>query len=331
MTHPDTVPVADVVIRSPRPRFLPDTEALRESIREVGLLQPIVIDAERRLLCGLARLEACKSLGWKDIPCRVMDLHGPHARLAEIDENLSRYELSALERAEHIALRRSLWAELNPPTGDTSSKRKRKKGDEALEAPLAFFIEDTARQTGRAKNVIREELRIGELPEDVRDLARATPVRNNRRELLALTRMPAEEQRSALEAVKAGASRSVRRKAKKTTPVTAALDTLDDCPFDVAPDASAPLIASATSGDPGRHRDDPMSPWATPGGALERELARAQVIRLVGEVQRALQKVHTLWNDDHDSGRTLLRQATDAVDQLAHWMESPPDAYSASA
>ena len=69
---------------------------------------------------------------------------------------------------------------------------------------------DTSKRTGRAKAAVREELRIGELPEDVRAVARETPVSNNKRELLALTRMPQEEQRRAVAAVKSGESKTVR-------------------------------------------------------------------------------------------------------------------------
>ena len=47
---------------------------------------------------------------------------------------------------------------------------------------------------------------------DRRATARETPVRDNKRELLALTRMPEEEQRRAVEAVRAGEAKSVRKK-----------------------------------------------------------------------------------------------------------------------
>lgn len=322
------VAVADVRVPDGRLRALGDVEALRESIASAGLLQPIVVDRSLTLVCGHHRLEACRQLGWTSIPAVVEALEGPRARLAEVDENLCRRELTVLERAEHIALRRALWEEMHRAAAPEPEGKKRK--GKAPEAPLAAFVDDTAKRTGRAKAAVREELRIGELPEDVRATARETPVSNNKKELLALTRMPEEEQRRAVAAVKAGEAKSVRKRATKPASQEPSNDAdAADCPFDLGEGAGeggdGALIASA-SADPSGHRDDPMSPWASPGGALERELTRAQVVRLVGDAQRALAKAADLWPAEDGDGRVRLREATDAVERLARWMEAPAEA-----
>lgn len=320
-----SLPLADVRIPELRLRGLGDIDALRESIASAGLLQPIIVDKSHTLICGLHRLEACRSLGWTHIPAVVDALEGPRARLAEVDENLCRRELSVLERAEHIALRRTLWEQMQAeraPAVEGTGKRKKQK---APEAPLALFVDDTAKRTGRAKAAVREDLRIGELPEDVRAVARETPVSNNKRELLALTRMPQEEQRRAVAAVKAGEAKTVR---PKKTPAETSGGEEGECPFDLADgentDAEGERAPAMVSGDPESYRDDPMSPWATPGGALERELARAQIVRLVGEAQRALAKMMDLWSaDEGDEGTLRAREAVDAVERLSRWMERP--------
>ncbi len=336
METPPTVrmlTIAEVRVPDARLRALGDVEALRESIASAGLLQPIVVDRAHTLVCGLHRLEACRQLGWSEIPAVVEALEGPRARLAEVDENLCRRELTVLERAEHIALRRALWHEMEAArTADEAPAdegKKRKKAKPA-EPPLAAFVDDTAKRTGRAKAAVREELRIGELPQDVRAVARETPVSNNKRELLALTRMPEEEQRRAVAAVKSGEARSVRAKAPKPA---APAEGDAACPFDLAP-SEPPASQLASSVDPEGYRDDPLSPWATPGGALERELARAQIVRLVGEAQRALAKALDLWAPEgDDEGRRRAREAADAVERLSRWMEapSPQEAWAASA
>ena len=50
---------------------------LADSIRETGLLQPIVVRRERgggySVLIGEQRLEACKRLGWHTIPAVVQE------------------------------------------------------------------------------------------------------------------------------------------------------------------------------------------------------------------------------------------------------------------
>ena len=318
-----SLPLSEVRIPELRLRGLGDIDALRESIANAGLLQPIIVDKSHTLVCGLHRLEACRSLGWTHIPAVVDALEGPRARLAEVDENLCRRELSVLERAEHIALRRTLWEQMRAeraPAEETGAKRKKQK---APEAPLALFVDDTARRTGRAKAAVREDLRIGELPEDVRAVARETPVSHNKRELLALTRMPQEEQRRAVAAVKAGEAKTVR---PKKAPAEAPSAEEGECPFDLAEGASgeSERAPATVEGDPEGYRDDPMSPWATPGGALERELARAQIVRLVGEAQRALAKMMDLWSgDEGDEGTLRAREAVDAVERLSRWMERP--------
>ena len=97
-----------------------------------------------------------------------------------------------------------------PPTPSEGKRPKKRRDDDAREPPLTAFVDDTARRTGRARRAVREELEIGELPEDVRDSVRATPISHNKRELLALTRMEEPEARAAAVAVKNGEAKSVR-------------------------------------------------------------------------------------------------------------------------
>ena len=77
---------------------------LMQSIKANGLLNPITLDQNFTLIAGLHRLTACKLLGFTQIECKVVNCDADQARLAEIDENLIRNELEALERSE-------LWLE----------------------------------------------------------------------------------------------------------------------------------------------------------------------------------------------------------------------------
>ena len=60
---------------------------LTESISNIGLLQPIVIDTDNNLLAGNHRLEAIKNLGYKKIECKKINLPEQKRKLVEIDEN----------------------------------------------------------------------------------------------------------------------------------------------------------------------------------------------------------------------------------------------------
>ena len=62
---------------------------LAESIKEIGLLNPITITQDKRLISGMHRLEAVKLLGWTTIDCNVLHYNDAlHEELIEIDENL---------------------------------------------------------------------------------------------------------------------------------------------------------------------------------------------------------------------------------------------------
>ena len=74
---------------------LGDIEGLAKSIDEVGLLHPVVITADGRLIAGQRRLEACKSLGWSKVPVTIVDLRD--IIRGEADENSVRKDLTPSE------------------------------------------------------------------------------------------------------------------------------------------------------------------------------------------------------------------------------------------
>jgi N6-adenosine-specific RNA methylase IME4 len=80
------------------PRFrrdLGDIAQLAQSIAEIGLLHPIVINPNGQLIAGYRRLEACKKLGWKQVPVRVVDLD--NLLRGERDENVQRKDFTPSE------------------------------------------------------------------------------------------------------------------------------------------------------------------------------------------------------------------------------------------
>jgi hypothetical protein len=53
----------------------PDIIALAESIREIGLQEPLVISMDGFIISGHRRYAACKRLGWNTIRCRALSVH----------------------------------------------------------------------------------------------------------------------------------------------------------------------------------------------------------------------------------------------------------------
>ena len=79
---------------------LEDIQKLVDSIKEVGLINPITVGQDYTLIAGLHRLEAAKLLNWTEIECTVSELTGLQAELAEIDENFVRTELGSMAFGE---------------------------------------------------------------------------------------------------------------------------------------------------------------------------------------------------------------------------------------
>lgn len=91
----DEISVNSIVVGDRFRKDMGDVHALAASISTLGLLEPIVIDSQRKLICGARRLAAVKTLGHESIAVRVIDCD---ALLAEHDENEIREPFKASER-----------------------------------------------------------------------------------------------------------------------------------------------------------------------------------------------------------------------------------------
>ena len=86
---------------------LGDLKGLTDSIKEVGLLHPIVVDQDFNLISGQRRLEACKLLGWKKIPVNIVPLRD--LMKGEFHENAVRKDFTL---PEMVAIKRALEPEV---------------------------------------------------------------------------------------------------------------------------------------------------------------------------------------------------------------------------
>src|SRR5687767_13116647 len=80
--------------------------AILDSVAEVGLLNPITVYRQESvdghgygLIAGLHRLEACRRLGFTDIPAHIIGLSELQRQIAECDENLCGPNLTPADRA----------------------------------------------------------------------------------------------------------------------------------------------------------------------------------------------------------------------------------------
>jgi ParB family chromosome partitioning protein len=96
-----TVPL-EALVPSPQPRKrFENLEALAESIREKGVLQPLLVrplgDGRYAIVAGERRYRAAKMAGLAEVPVRVLDLSEKEARLLALVENLQREDLNPYE------------------------------------------------------------------------------------------------------------------------------------------------------------------------------------------------------------------------------------------
>lgn len=95
---PRTVPIGSIVVGERDRSDLGNLDELAGSITAVGLLHPIVVNADSELVAGGRRLEALRILGWTDIPVTVANLENLADLLrAEADENACRKPLTPME------------------------------------------------------------------------------------------------------------------------------------------------------------------------------------------------------------------------------------------
>lgn len=134
----------------PRREFRPEELAdLQESIRENGLLQPLVVrahpddEARFQLVAGERRLRAVTSLGWTAVPAVIRDVDDRTLLVLALVENIQRSELGPLEEAD---------------------------GYRALVEEFDLTQEQVAEAVGKSRSTVANMLRLLRLPLSVRRL-----------------------------------------------------------------------------------------------------------------------------------------------------------------
>ena len=193
-----------------RPLDQEQVAKIAASIFETGTCTPICIRPNGELVYGQHRLAAVKSLGWTEVDCTIFHGDDLEARLLTINENLKRYNLSVLEEAEAIIEREEILEDLGQraKSGDNQHNQQERGGAPSAPPPKANV--DLAAEVGLEKRAYQNRKQIGKnLDKKYRDILRNTPIADNLKELLTLTKMD-EPQRDRLVAEIADGAVSVR-------------------------------------------------------------------------------------------------------------------------
>jgi ParB family chromosome partitioning protein len=174
-----TVPL-EALVPSPQPRKrFENLEALAESIREKGVLQPLLVrplgDGRYAIVAGERRYRAAKMAGLAEVPVRVLDLSEKEARLLALVENLQREDLNPYE--ETLGVLDLLSEELGKTREEVvallhrmQNERKGKATQNVLGSPEAKRVEEVFRALGRMtwESFVQARLPLLGLPEDLR-------------------------------------------------------------------------------------------------------------------------------------------------------------------
>ncbi len=142
------LPIQDIRPNPFQPRQTVDPAALEElvsSIKQAGLLQPIVVrransGSAYELIAGERRLRACQQLGWERIPAVQREADDRTLLTLALIENLQRDDLSPVDEA---------------------------RGYERLIAEFKLAQQDVADAVGRDRSTVANALRLLKLPEVV--------------------------------------------------------------------------------------------------------------------------------------------------------------------
>jgi ParB family transcriptional regulator, chromosome partitioning protein len=178
-----------------RDNYIHTITELVDSIRKVGLLQPIVIrvndEGNFEVVSGCRRYTACKTLGWKKITCVIIEANDKEAFETSLIENIQRSSLNPLEEAQ--AFKKYVWEsgwggiselasiigrshsyiikhimllDLPPDVVDFINKQKL----EISSAQELFPIKDSSKQSELAEIIVNKQLSSKDVRHIVKDI-----------------------------------------------------------------------------------------------------------------------------------------------------------------
>lgn len=238
-------------------------QELADSIKELGLLNPVTVDKENYLIAGLHRLEAVKLLEWSEVECTVSSLEGLRAELAEIDENIVRNDFTAIEYGEMLLRRKEIYETLHPETKAGVAQAvamNRAVGNnvaDKMSATSKSFVEDTAEKLGVDQRTVRRQIQTAKnLTPEAKEIIKDTDTKITKKAALKLSRLEPEQQKEAAALLAA--------KEIKTVDEYTAAKAAEPAPEPVEPKNDAPELIQPEEPKPEKPAPVPAVPYTLP-------------------------------------------------------------------
>jgi len=168
------ISIRDIVPSPDQPRSsLGNLEELKNSIREKGLLEPLVVRFHKgkyHIIAGERRYRACYELGLKEVPCVEREVDQAEALELGLIENLQRKDLSPFEETAGLHL---------------------------LCEKFGYTHEEIAKRIGKSRVSVTETISLNRIPERVRYLCQKGNI-TSKSILLEIARQTTEQEMSAL-------------------------------------------------------------------------------------------------------------------------------------
>lgn len=123
-----------------------ENEELKESVKENGLLEPIIVRSFSagiyEIISGHRRVEVCKELGIQTVPAIVRDMSKDEAVIAMVDSNLQREHLLPSEKAFAYKMKLEALKHQGKTSCQVGAKLR-------TDEQIAETVNDSARQVQR--------------------------------------------------------------------------------------------------------------------------------------------------------------------------------------
>ena len=136
-----------------------DLNALAMSIKKHGLMHPIVVTDDLRLIAGYRRLQACKMLGWDGIAATV---------ISEVDE----LGLREMELVENVQRKDLGWPEKVKSVRELHRLMQERYGASGRGYTGGFGVQELAALLGVSVGTVSQDLQLAALIERVPELAK---------------------------------------------------------------------------------------------------------------------------------------------------------------
>ena len=150
----------------PRKRFdFDELEGLSQSIRENGIIQPLIVrqneNEQFELVAGERRLRAARLIGLTTVPCIISEISEADSAVFAVLENLQRQDLNYFEEAEALA---------------------------CLVSDYHLSQEELCKKLGKAQSTVSNKLRLLKLSDEMRfKISRAGLSERHARALLTIS------------------------------------------------------------------------------------------------------------------------------------------------